>query len=81
MSTEAEYGTRKTNTTSAETIWSAREPYRAPRNSGIVIASRRAVMSRVRPARSHHAASVPTAVFPATIHIVWIPKPQPSLPA
>ncbi len=38
-------------------------------------------MSRVRPARSFHAATVPTAVFPSTIHIVWIPNPQPSFPA
>ena len=38
-------------------------------------------MSRVRPARRPQASSVPTTVLPATIHMVWRPKPQPSLPA
>ena len=47
----------------------------------MVMAESRAVISRVRPARIVQARIVPTIVLPRTIHMVWIPKPQPSLPA
>ena len=47
----------------------------------MVMAERRAVISRVLPASTFQARNVPTTVFPSTIHMVWIPKPQPSLPA
>ena len=46
----------------------------------MVSALSRAVISRVRPARTNQASSVPTNVLPTTIHIVWMPKPQPSRP-
>ncbi len=47
----------------------------------MVMASRRAVIERVRRARKNQAASDPTSTLPAAIHRVFMPKPQPSLPA
>jgi len=36
----------------------------------MVMAESRAVISRVRPASTFQASTVPTSVFPSTIHIV-----------
>jgi hypothetical protein len=56
-------------------------PNRASKNSGIVMESRRSVMSRVRAASNAQHNVTPMSELPTAMSTAYIPKPQPSLPA
>ncbi len=61
-----------------------RKPFdwkRAPKNSGIVDAPRRCVISRVRGPSTHQAKRLPRMALPMPIHVAAIPYFQPNCPA
>ena len=61
-----------------------RKPFdwkRAPKNSGIVDALRRCVISRVRGPSTHQAKRLPRMALPMPIHVAAMPYFQPNCPA
>ena len=61
-----------------------RKPFdwnRAPKNSGIVDAPRRCVISRVRGPSTHQAKRLPRMALPMPIHVAAMPYFQPNCPA
>ena len=79
--TLAVYGMRNTKMMAAAAM---RKPFdwnRAPKNSGIVDAPRRCVISRVRGPSTHQASKLPRMALPMPIHVAATPYFQPNWPA
>ena len=79
--TLAVYGIRKTKMMAALAI---RRPFdwkRLPKNSGMVVAPRRCVISRVRGPSTHQAKRLPRIALPMPAHTAAMPYFQPNWPA